>query len=68
MSASTVSLSTALPALEQDRQGMWLRNRRWDMIFIIISVLVVPLPYIFYLLGTNVLNQDADGVRSEERV
>lgn len=63
MSASSVSLSAA-PALHRDHPTRWLRDRRWDMIFIILSVLVVPLPYIFYLFGTNVLNQDADMVRN----
>src|SRR5262245_7397144 len=64
MSVTSVPLSTPAPLLDQERASLWLRNRRWDMIFIILSVLVVPLPYFFYLFGTNVLKQDADGVRN----
>jgi hypothetical protein len=32
-----------------DASGFWLRSRRWDLIYIILSVIVVPLPYIVYL-------------------
>ena len=63
MSVTSVPLSSA-GVLDQNPTSLWLRNRRWDMIFIILSVLVVPLPYLFYLFGTNVLKQDGDGVRN----
>jgi hypothetical protein len=56
--------TTAAPALAQDRAGLWLRNRRWDMIFIILSVLTVPLPYLFYLFGTQTLHLDPDVSRN----
>jgi hypothetical protein len=32
-------------------QALWLRSRNWDLIFITFSVILVPLPYLFYLLG-----------------
>ncbi len=63
MSATSASLSS-MPVLEQDRPSFWLRNRRWDLIFMILSVFVVPLPYVFYLLGINVLNLDPDVSRN----
>ncbi len=31
----------------------WLRSRNWDLMFITMSVILVPLPYLFYLLGLN---------------
>lgn len=64
MSASSVSLSSVAPAIQQEQPTRWLRDRRWDMIFIILSVLVVPLPYFFYLFGTNNLGGDPDMVRN----
>ncbi len=36
---------------EIDQANYWLRNRRWDLVFITLSVVVVPLPYLLYLLG-----------------
>ncbi|MCA9907214.1 MAG: hypothetical protein KC519_01100, partial [Anaerolineae bacterium] len=33
--------------------ALWLRSRNWDLMFITLSVILVPLPYLFYLLGLN---------------
>ena len=63
MSATTVNYSSAA-TLDQDRPGLWLRNRRWDMIFMILSVFVVPMPYIFYLVGIRLFNMEADTSRN----
>ena len=63
MASVTADYSSA-PALDQDRPGLWLRNRRWDLIFMILSVFVVPMPYIFYLLGIRIFNLDADVSRN----
>ena len=51
-----VSSAIALRKTEQysaeiDKGGLWLRNKRWDLFFITLSVVVVPLPYVLYLLG-----------------
>jgi hypothetical protein len=35
--------------------SLWLKNPRWDLIFITLSVIVVPLPYLVYLFGRDVL-------------
>lgn len=64
MAVSSASLSHTSPTLHVERESKWLRTRNWDMIFIILSVLTVPLPYFFYLFGTNVLKGDADLVRN----
>jgi len=63
MGATTANFSTTA-TLDQDRPGLWLRNRRWDMIFMILSVFVVPMPYIFYLLGIRVFNLNDDVSRN----
>ncbi|RMG83500.1 MAG: hypothetical protein D6712_12920 [Chloroflexi bacterium] len=42
----------------------WLRDRRWDLMFITLSVLVVPLPYVFYLLGRDLFGLDDDVSRN----
>jgi hypothetical protein len=52
MSASTAPLSTSTTTAVP-RRSLWLRDRRWDLIFITLSVIVVPLPYIFYILGVQ---------------
>jgi len=38
---------------------MWLRSRRWDLMFITLSVIFVPLPYMVYLLLVQ-LGMDPD--------
>ena len=54
MASSAIALSKAKPyAAEIDRGGFWLRNKRWDLFFITLSVVVVPLPYLLYLLGVR---------------
>ena len=35
-------------------KSFWLRDRKWDLLFITFSVIVVPLPYLFYLAGRDV--------------
>jgi hypothetical protein len=46
----------AAPAPQQssvdraDTSSLWLRTRRWDLMYITFSVIVVPLPYLVYLM------------------
>lgn len=55
MASTAIPLSNAETyASEIDRDSMWLRNKRWDLFFITLSVVVVPLPYLLYLLGVQV--------------
>lgn len=35
------------------KSEMWLRTRRWDLMFITFSVIVVPLPYLVYLFARD---------------
>jgi len=62
-------VSTSLPlgqvdALSDiDKGSLWLRNKRWDLLFITLSVVVVPLPYVMYLLGLQ-LGLDDDTSRN----
>jgi len=58
-------VATAIPlsnvdayAAEIDQRSFWLRNRRWDLFFITLSVIVVPLPYLMYLLGVHLGLED----------
>ncbi len=52
MATNAISLSKSDSyATDIDRGNYWLRNRRWDLIFITLSVAVVPLPYLMYLGG-----------------
>lgn len=62
MSAATANFISA--PLLVDQPGLWLRNRRWDLIFMILSVFVVPLPYVFYLIGKDVLGLHDDVSRN----
>jgi hypothetical protein len=58
MSATSVSFPSS-PVAAEGKSSFWLRNRNWDLIFMILSVLVVPLPYVFYTLGVNLgINED----------
>jgi hypothetical protein len=61
MSVSAAQLTTSQSTTEQ--QSMWLRNKKWDLFYITFSVVVVPLPYVFYLLGVN-LGLDDDVSRN----
>src|SRR4051794_34662024 len=64
MAVANASMSAASPV--QSQSGLWLRNRNWDLMFITLSVIFVPLPYLVYLLlvrlgvaddtGRNVVN------------
>jgi hypothetical protein len=45
-----VAAPTAPTVERSDTSHLWLRTRRWDLMYITFSVIVVPLPYIVYLL------------------
>ena len=53
--------SAAFPqSAAQTQPNLWLKDRRWDMTYIILSVLLVPVPYLLYLFGVNQLALDPD--------
>lgn len=47
-----------------DQNSLWLRNKKWDLLYITFSVIVVPLPYIMYLLGRDLFGLDDDFSRN----
>lgn len=47
-------------AMAETGQGDWIRSRNWDLTFISASVLLVPLPYLAWLLLRDVLHVPAD--------
>ncbi len=63
MGVLTARLSPSSPAASSQSQ-MWLRSRRWDLMFITLSVIFVPLPYLVYLLLSNTIVPDADVARN----
>src|SRR5258708_495945 len=50
---SVTTVNAAMPQVEERVQpdGLWLRDRNWDTLFMTMSVFLVPMPYLFYLLG-----------------
>jgi hypothetical protein len=61
MAVMTAPVSGATPAATT--KSLWLRNRNWDLLFITLSVVLVPLPYVFYILGMQ-LGLDDDTSRN----
>jgi len=43
-----------------DQNSFWLRNKKWDLLYITCSVIVTPLPYVLYLLGRDLFGIDDD--------
>ncbi|MCY3866567.1 MAG: hypothetical protein OXG68_14110 [Chloroflexi bacterium] len=59
MASTAIPLSNSeLYTAEIDKRNYWLRNKRWDLFFITLSVVVVPLPYVMYLLGVHLGLED----------
>ncbi|MCY4064610.1 MAG: hypothetical protein OXG53_19775 [Chloroflexi bacterium] len=59
MASTAFPLSNSdLYSAEIDKSNYWLRNKRWDLFFITLSVVVVPLPYLMYLLGVHLGLED----------
>ncbi len=63
MATTAIPLSRAGAYDNIDKGSLWLRNKRWDLFFLTLSVVVVPLPYVFYLLGVH-LGFDDDASRN----
>lgn len=63
MATSAIPLSRADDHGDIDKGSLWLRNKRWDLFFLTLSVVVVPLPYALYLLGVR-LGVDDDASRN----
>lgn len=63
MASTAFPLSRSKAYDDIDTGSLWLRNRRWDLFFLTLSVVVVPLPYALYLLGVH-LGVDDDASRN----
>lgn len=63
MSVASTSFGslTSSPSVQS---GLWLRNRNWDLAFITLSVVFVPLPYLVYLLLWQVFGVQDDVARN----
>ncbi len=51
MSATAITRNQIAQPSRALAEGLWLRDRRWDLLFITFSVFLVPIPYLFYILG-----------------
>ncbi|MFZ0545966.1 MAG: hypothetical protein WAM60_11040 [Candidatus Promineifilaceae bacterium] len=57
MTATTLTLPTQV---RQMSEGKWIYNRQWDLAFISFSVILVPVPYLIWLLMGQVLKIESD--------
>lgn len=59
MGVASIPLGNQEVKSEKKSGGLWLRSRKWDLIYITFSVILVPLPYLAYLLGVRLgVNED----------
>ncbi len=64
MAVRSARLSTVQETFSESQPALWLKDRRWDMTFIILSVLFVPVPYLIYLFGIHQLGLSEDVSRN----
>jgi hypothetical protein len=62
--AVATSTNNSANSASSSTNTLWLRDRKWDLLFITFSVVVVPLPYLVYLLGRDVFGMDDDFARN----
>jgi hypothetical protein len=55
-----VTTLSATPRISSMSEGKWIYNRRWDLAFISLSVILVPVPYLIWLLMKDVLMVESD--------
>ena len=63
------AITSAAPVTQEKQKNIptshfWLRDKRWDLMFITLSVIVVPLPYLSYLFGRDVIGIEDDVIRN----
>ncbi len=61
MSAISVPMRGQSTTLQ--REGNWIYNRRWDLFFISLSVVLVPLPYFIWIFFRDILQVESDAGR-----
>jgi hypothetical protein len=57
MSTSAVTWRHSAQKMAQDK---WIYNRRWDLMFISLSVVLVPIPYLSWILMRDVFRVESD--------
>lgn len=61
---AAIASTAGLGSQTSTRYSMWLRDKKWDLLFITFSVIVVPLPYLIYLFGRDSLGIADDVARN----
>jgi hypothetical protein len=46
-----------------ERESGWIYNRKWDLAFISLSVILVPMPYLIWLFMSDVFMVESDAGR-----
>jgi hypothetical protein len=64
MSVSAISSPVSHAESRVIPEGRWLRNRNWDTLFMTMSVFLVPMPYLFYLIGKDQFGLHPDVARN----
>ncbi len=64
MGVASASFGPSIAQTKPEQKSLWLRNRNWDLAFLSLSVIFVPLPYILYLIGVHVFNVQEDVSRN----
>ncbi len=64
MAVTSAQLSSISQPISERQPNLWLKDRRWDMTYIILSVLFVPVPYLLYLFGVHQLGVSEDVSRN----
>lgn len=62
--AAITTTTHQLDNTQVDQNSFWLRSKKWDLLFITFSVIVTPLPYLFYLLGRDMFGINDDVSRN----
>ncbi len=58
---ATITQSQTISSVDNvEQDSLWLRNKKWDLLFITCSVIVTPLPYFLYLFGRDFFGIDDD--------
>jgi hypothetical protein len=60
MSATAIAFPSRASEMSE---GKWIYNRRWDLAFISLSVILVPIPYLIWIFMSEVLRVESDAGR-----
>lgn len=64
ITSNATTTNTPTTTAASSTRHLWLRDRRWDLMFITFSVIVVPLPYLVYLFARDFLRIDDNVARN----